>query len=185
MGILETFFSSIVSGGLTGIIGVIVQRYADHENKKLDLQVSAQKQSHEIALRKVDAEIMAQEWTARTKVASIESNAQIEVSENEAFSKSFNEPLRYAEGIKYTRKQGALLVLLDFIRGVVRPGLTIYLCILTTLVYMHSRQLIGEKLLTPEQALEIIKLIIGTVLYLTTTCLLWWFGVRNKQQAPY
>ncbi len=63
-------------------------------------------------------------------------------------------------------------------------ALTVYLCAISTLIYLQARELVGKENLTSEQALQIENLIVGTILYLTTTCVLWWFGTRNKQQVP-
>jgi len=94
------------------------------------------------------------------------------------------EPKRYSEGVPVGKAGGFLLVLLDLFRGVVRPALTVYLCVLTTMIYYQARILIDREDLDPEQALQIEHLIVGTILYLTTTCVLWWFGTRNKQEQP-
>lgn len=182
--LLGTFFSSIISGGMTGILGVVVQRIADYKNKQLDIEMNREKMAHEVALRQVDHQIVSQEWVGRTTVAQIEADGREAVADSQAFAASFNEPQRYSDAVKPSRKQAWLLVVLDFIRGLVRPGLTIYLCILTTLVYYHARTLITDKPIDPAYATELVKMIVGTILYLTTTCLLWWFGVRNKAQGP-
>ncbi len=172
-------FESILSGGLTGLLGVVVQRIADYKNKQLDIQISREKNEHDIKMREVDALIMAQEWAARTQVATIEAESKMDVADSAAFASSFNEPVRYSEGVKPTKFAGSMLILLDFIRGIVRPGLTIYLCVLTTMIYFQAKNLIGEGL-DPLKAYDLLNEIVGTVLYLTVTCLLWWFGVRNK-----
>jgi hypothetical protein len=182
--ILGGALSAVVSGGMTGILGVVVQRIADYKNKQLDLQLMDKKHTHEVKMREVDALIMQQEWAARTEVASIEAAGREAVADSQAFAASFNEPSRYSEGAKFTDNQAWLMVILDFIRGIVRPGLTIYLCILTTFVYFEAKGLLANSPINETQAYEIIKLIIGTILYLTTTCLLWWFGSRNKQVGP-
>lgn len=182
--ILSTVVSSIFSGGMTGILGVIVQRIADYQNKKLDLQLITIKNDHEIQLKEVDAEIMREEWAQRTRIAEIEEKGQEAVSDSEAFEASFNEPQRYSVPSKHNTAQNWLMVLLDTIRGLVRPVLTVYLCILTTLIYLHSRSLLNGVTMTTEQAISNINLVVGTVLYLTTTCVLWWFGTRNKQKQP-
>ena len=75
-------------------------------------------------------------------------------------------------------------MLLDFARGIVRPALTIYLCALTTYIWWQVRQLIDKEDLDPAEVLEVWKMVVNTILYLTTTCILWWFGTRNKGQAP-
>jgi hypothetical protein len=185
LGLIGTFFTSIISGGLTGIFGVGVQRYADYKNKELDLAASRDKMAHEVTLRKVDAEIMAQEWAARTKVAEVEAAGKEAVADSQAFAASFHmEPVRYSGDVKPTPGQGWLLVILDFVRGMIRPSLTVYLCVLTTLVYFQARDIQVRAGVSSEEAYQVVQQVVGTVLYLTTTCVLWYFGTRNKGQPP-
>ncbi len=72
-------------------------------------------------------------------------------------------------------------MILDFIRGSIRPGLTIYLCVLTTLIYVQTRTLIGTAM-PPDQAAAIVKEIISTVLYLCSTTVCWWFAIRGGRK---
>jgi hypothetical protein len=183
--ILGTIFGSIFSGGATGLIGVIAQRYGDYKNKQLDMQLESQRHANAVAMRQVDAEIMAQEWAAKTKVAEVEAAGKEAVADAAAFGESYKlEPTRYSEGVKPSHWQGWVLVLLDAFRGSIRPLLTLYLCALTTYIWLQVRTLLATEDINTEQALEIWKLVIGTVLYLFTTCTLWYFGTRNKQAAP-
>ena len=184
--VLGTIFGSIFGGGATGLLGIVAQRWADYKNKQLDIELQRTKYEHEIKLREADAAIMAQEWAARTRVAEVEAAGREAVADSQAFTASFGmEPTRYSEGVKPSRGQGWVLVLLDALRGAVRPVLTVYLCVLTTLVYLQARDLLaGEDGMTAEQALDLVRLVVGTILYLTTTCVLWWFGTRNKGGAP-
>lgn len=183
---ISSLFTSIISGGMTGILGVAVQRYADFKNKQLDIEQAKLRYSYETSLRELDAKIMAQEWAGRSHVAEIEAAGREAAADAGAFAASFGlEPVRFSAEVKPSRGQSWLLVVLDFVRGLVRPTLTIYLCALTTLVYFQARELIefGEAL-SGGEALDLIKQIVGTILYLTTTCVLWWFGTRNKQKPP-
>ncbi len=182
MGVLSDiggFLGSVLSGGVTGILGVAVQRVADYKNKQLDLQAAREKAQSEIALKQADAAIMAQEWAARTKIAETEAAGQEAVADSQAFAASFNEPKQYAAGA-LNPAQTWLMVVLDFVRGIVRPGLTIYLCVLTTLVYFQAREIQVRTGISSEEAYAVVKQVTSTILYLATTCLLWWFGVRNK-----
>lgn len=182
--VLGALVTSILSGGVTGIIGVAVQRIADYKNKELDLKLSAQKFEHERSLRAIDVALMEKEWSGRLRIAETESQVAVDSSDALAFSQSFKEPPMYSAKVRLTAREGWLLVMLDFLRGIVRPGLTIYLCVLTSLIYWHARGLLRAEILTQAEALSLVKLVVGTVLYLTTTCILWWFGTRNKQKAP-
>lgn len=181
---LGTIGSAILGGGATGLLGVVVQRIADYKNKQLDLRLSREKFRQELQLRRMDLQMLEKEWQARADIAVTESAARMDIADSEAFAKSFNETAIYSKEVKPSKGQGWMLVVLDFIRGIVRPALTMYLCAIATAMYFHARKMMGEQFITPEQAVEIMKMIIGTVLYLTTTCTLHYFGTRNKQKAP-
>lgn len=183
--LIGTVLGGILSGGATGLLGVAFQRFADYKNKQLDLQQQEKQQNHELAMRDKDAAIMAQEWAARTKVADIEAGAKVDAADAEAFAASYKlEPAMYSGSAKPTKAQAWVLVLVDGLRGSVRPLLTVYLCVITTMTYLDARALLGSTAYTTEQAFELTRLIVWTVLYLTTTCVLWWFGTRNKQTGP-
>jgi hypothetical protein len=177
--------SAILSGGATGLIGVAIQRFADYKNKMADLEKMKIQHEHERGLRELDAKIMEQEWAGRTKVAAVEAAGAEAVADAQAFAASFQlEPKRYSEGVKPGRVAGFLLVLLDVLRGVVRPGLTLYLCWIATVMYEQSRALIAIGDLQPVLLLDTHKQLVSTLLYLFTTCVLWWFGTRNKAPQP-
>ena len=183
--ILGTIVGGILTGGARGLIGVALQRFADYKNKQLDIETLKIKHTNEVEMRRVDAEIMAQEWAARTKVAEVETAGASDVEESKAFAASFGmEPQRYAEGAKLTPNQTWLMVLLDFFRGAVRPALTLYLCILVTAIWIEARIQLRAEDLSNDQALELFKLVLGTIVYVWTTVTLWWFGTRNRQKQP-
>lgn len=177
-GFFGTIISCLLSGGVTGLFGVAFQRYFDLKKIALDNEAAKDKQAHEQALRALDLNIMKEEWSSRTKVAELELDTK-------AFAASFNEPAKYSDGVKYSSQQSWFMVILDFIRGLVRPVLTVYLCALMTYIYFHAEQMLhtdGMEALSVEKAVELVRYIIGTILYLTTSCVLWWFGTRNKQK---
>ncbi len=177
---LLTGITSILGGGITGLIGSVTQRIFEYKSKKLDIELQASKFANEIALKKVDAEIMSQEWAARTKVADIEATAKVDVEDAKAFSAALtSEPARYSVGT-LSEKQNWLMVFLDFVRGVIRPGLTVYLCAITTAIYIKASRLLNGDVILPGMAYDMVQNIINTILYLTVTCVCFWFGTRNK-----
>lgn len=173
--------ASLFGGGLTGLIGSVVSRIFDYKTKKLEIEQARERFAHEVAMRRVDAEILQAEYAGRTKVAEVEASGREAVADAQAFAASFNEPVRYSADVAPTAGQGWLLVLLDVLRGLVRPGLTIYLCVITTMVYLQARWLLGAGI-SPDAAQATLDRIIETVLYLTSACTLWWFGSRVKSQ---
>jgi hypothetical protein len=186
------FGTSVMSGGLTGLLGVIVQRGADIWNKKQDLDKQREQWAHDRDMRRIDGELMDKEWAHRTQIAETEAQAARDVQDGKAFEASQRrEPQRYAEGLKAPRGGRVakffaglgwlMMVILDFVRGAVIPGLTIYLCALTTQVYLQARALLAGENLDAVQAMAISNRIVDTILYLTTTCVLWHFGTTNRQ----
>lgn len=178
---------AIVSGGATGLLGIVFQRIFDHWKNKQELDKLKAQHEHERGMRKLDAEIMAQEWAARTKVAEVEAAGREAVADSQAFAASFAlEPKLYSEKVKPGKVAGFMLVLVDVIRGIVRPGLTLYLAWIATSLYEQNRALVAVLDLQTDttKILGIYEQIVVTLLYLFTTCVLWYFGTRNRQQAP-
>lgn len=186
MGDLFSGLFAILSGGATGLLGVIAQRIFDHWKLKQENDRLAIIHAHELAMKKADAEIMAQEWAQRAKVAEIEAAGKEAVADAQAFAASFNEPQRYSEGVKVGKWGGILLVLADVSRAVVRPGLTVYLAWIATELYYQSDKIITLVNVTVHQQVltELHKQIVLTLLYLFVTCVCWWFGTRNKAPQP-
>lgn len=183
--ILGTIFGSIFSGGATGLIGVALQRWMDYKNKQLDLSLEKERRETELAKRRLDAEIMKEEAAGRLKVAQEESFAARDVAETKAFAETLlKEPPRYSSETGLTPNQQWVMVVLDAFRGAVRPALTIYLCALTTYVWIQVRVELADQNLSAEAALDVWRLVVGQILYLTTTVTLWWFGTRNKMKQP-
>lgn len=182
--ILGTVFGSIFSGGATGLVGVAIQRWADYKNRQLDIQIERERRETEIAKRRADAEIMREEYAGKLKVAQEEGATARDVAESQAFAETLlKEPERYSQG-KFTTGQQWILVLLDAFRGSVRPALTIYLCALTTYVWVQVRAELENQDISGDAALGVWRMVVGNILYLTTTVVLWWFGTRNRQQQP-
>jgi hypothetical protein len=184
---LMGLISSILGGGATGLLGVAFQRFFDFLKVKQDIELAKLNNEHARDMRKIDAELLDKEWAARTQVATIEAESRQSAAADNAFSASFAmEPKQYSAKVKVGPVAGFMLVLLDFLRGIIRPGLTVYLCAITTMVYLQARAVVemSGATLDPAAAMSTYTMIINTILYLTTTCVLWWFGTRNRQKPP-
>lgn len=157
-----TGIASILGGGITGLIGSVTQRVFEYKSKKLDIELEKNRFEHEVALK------------------SIQYKAAVDVEDSKAFNTALSSEPKMYHDQGLSNKQNWLMVILDFIRGSIRPGLTIYLCGITTAIYSQAKAIMGTSLL-PFQAYELVNQIINTILYLTTTCILFWFGTRNKK----
>lgn len=183
---------AILSGGATGLLGVIFQRIFDHWKNKQELDKLKAQQDHEEKMKRIDIELMKEEWAQRVKVAQVEGETARDVADANAFAASLtSEPKRYSEGVKAGKVGGFLLILADVLRGTVRPGLTIYLAWIATSLYIDSRRALDLAQVTLElgsfdlpAVVDMHRQIVFTLLYLFTTCCLWWFGTRNKAPQP-
>jgi|TARA_R110000824_G_scaffold167291_4_gene344229 hypothetical protein len=171
--------TTLASGGVTGLLGGFLSKGMEVWKQKEDRKSQADRLLHEQTMRKIDGDIMLQEWKQRADVARIEGEAEVDVSDSQAFAASFKmEPKKYSSGVKAGPITGAMLISLDFIRGMVRPGLTLYLCGITTLIWFEISAVQALADVTPDQAFDLQELMVTSILYLTTTCVLWWFGTR-------
>lgn len=174
---LLSAFGSVLSGGATGLIGMAIQRYADYKNKQQDMLNRVEERKHELA-------VMNAEWQGRLSVAKTEGESARDVADSQTLTASYQGAFdRLAQWDMKNDPWWSKIWLLmaDFLRAMVRPGLTVYLCVLTTLIYLEARSLVAVEEITAEDALGLQRRIVETILYLTTTCVLWWFGTRNKQ----
>jgi hypothetical protein len=186
---LETLIGgalSILTGGATGLIGIGLQRFFDHLKVKQETEQLKLKFEHERGLRQIDLQIMGEEWKGRVLVATKEGEAAMDVAQSKAFEQTlWKEPDRYSDPKKVSPIANFFLVLLDVVRGIVRPGLTVYLCWIATQMYEQSRALMAVlDLEDPKVIAEVYKHLVFTLLYLFVTCVTWWFGTRNKAPQP-
>jgi hypothetical protein len=73
----------------------------------------------------------------------------------------------------------------DFIRGMIRPTLTVYLCGVTTWVTLMAWKIMqasGTEI-TATQAMVIFQDTTSIVVYLTVSCVTWWFGDRRMAKS--
>ena len=145
---------SIVSGGATGLLGVVFQRFFDWLNVKANIQRDKLKYDHEATMRDKDAAIMREEWAGRLKVASTEADAAKDIAASNAFAQSlYKEPERYTVGEAPKNWMGSLgwlgLAATDILRGIVRPLLTLYLCVLVTAIWYEAKKLTNKEDLGP------------------------------------
>lgn len=163
------------------LLGPLVGLGGSALTKWLDQRAEASKQAHELAMRRADAELMAQEWAQRAKVAEIETTGASDVAASQAFSVALQaESQRYSQGMEASRGQKWLMFILDFTRGMVRPALTLYLCAITSAVAVQAYLLLDRVPMDQFEAWGMLKTIVEKVLFLTETVVLFWFGTRSK-----
>lgn len=185
--LIGNIFTSSLAGGATGIIGVIIQKWFEVKKTQNDLelaklQIAAAReqrkmdQAHEVDMAKLGAE-------------SAERRAQIEASQKEAeiAERSYQVSMEQSDKATYQPSvAGAgplvrgMMGLVDFLRGIIRPGATIYLLWLLTVVFWWVQELYNKAgvQMTPAEIKQLANDCVGTIFYLAVSTLMWWFGLR-------
>lgn len=182
--VFSDIIASVLGGGATGLLGAVVTRIADYKNRQLDIDLQKIKNDNELQMRHVDERIIEKELASRERVTFTEAEASMDIEASKSFQTALtNEPKLFHNPSKLTKAQNAYLAFVDGVRGLIRPGLTLYLCGVTTAVYMQAGTIIKSQPIPIEQSVEIYTQISSTILYLTTTCVLFWFGVRSEKRT--
>ena len=147
---------AVVSGGATGILGTIVSAGTEYFQAR-------QRHDHEIALRRVEMEMVQTEAASAERMAAMERESEQMRAEHAALEASYR-----AATTRMSAGDSRWLVAVDVIRGLTRPVLTLLLVTLAGVIYFT---------LSPQAGMR--AQIVDTVLYLATTTVLWWFGARH------
>jgi len=76
-------------GSALGWVGGWLQRKQDIEVKRLELADAEKSRAHEVAMRRVDIEIMQAEIAGKERIASIETEGRVEISQFDAIAKGY------------------------------------------------------------------------------------------------
>ncbi len=166
--------TNAVSGGLTGLLGTVFSGL-------MMWKENADKRAFEIEMRKMDISERKAEAEITLKQIEAESEAARVQGELTAFTASLNsDRASYSVG---TDKHLAL-VIVDVVRGLIRPVLTVALVWVMTVVTFDVIEASGgyEDFISREGS-QVGSELIGALIYMTTTAVLWWYGARSVSKS--
>jgi len=182
--ILKGILSSALAGGATGLLGGLLSTWGElskmrelhrHEEdqRKIDLLVAEKEAEGKISLARTEGEIKVQ----------IE-DVELQKSSMELDKATYSSTPGVMDKLKGWWGQLArfLLAAVDVTRGFIRPALTLYFAGLLSYIAFQVLTLF-QAIPQAEQTRIITSLmpeVINDIMYLSTTILLWWFGVRQK-----
>ena len=167
---LVNALGAIFGGGLTGLIGSAVTAFTEIKKQKMQYE-------HEEKMQEFAMQTLKLETEAQLKIVEVETTGKIEVADADVFKASFdNDKATYSVGIQKGKVTSFLLVLVDLLRGSVRPIVTYYFTILISIIFFD----LFTKYDISGKAESIINDVVLVILYIGTTVILWWFGTRNK-----
>ena len=162
---IADLFSTVVSGGATGLLGTAISGLLGLFKAKQDLK-------REIALRRLDIELAQAEGASAERVAALDLEARKAEAEFEALTAS------YREAARRWSKPGDhwAIIWVDVLRGATRPGLT----------WLHAALVAGiffALFLAETVAVHPLqKLIVHAVLFVYVSASVWWFGGRQVEK---
>mgnify|MGYP006163468995 FL=1 len=172
---MEALLSILTSTGAGGIIGVVGSWLTKREERK-NTQLQFERDVKLAEIRKDEAKNEADHELAiadkQIERAEVEGSLAVGQSEVEAFSKGLKEQNK-TYGIK----------IVDGIRGLMRPLITVYLLVIATLLTLKINELVGGlDSLEMSELKGIYDNVINQMLFLTATAVTWWFGSRPSSQ---
>lgn len=172
---IETIAALLTSGGTGGLIGLVGSWLTKREERK-SLEI---KFKHEVAMadiRRQEFELEADHELAMAdkemQRAELEGDIAVQGAELEAFTSSLDES-----------KKSYGIIIVDAIRGLMRPVITVYLLVVATLCTLKIGSLVGGlESLDPEMLSATYQSVINQMLFLTATSVTWWFGSRPSSK---
>jgi hypothetical protein len=151
-----------ILGGVTGLLGNVVSGIFKYKNTKLELQGKQLQFKHDLAMVEAETKAMIMEAKANIKVTQAQVEGAIEIEDSKAFmeaQKQGNKNLfdnKWIEGLLRVENKWAKIITIpiaslisilfgfvDFLRGLIRPALTVYLCGVTTWVTWMAWQIMN------------------------------------------
>lgn len=183
----------VILGGLTGLIGNIVTGIVNYKTMKAqnahDVKMTALQTAAKKAENKMKIDLANAQIAGEIEVADAAAFKEgLKHADDKIFGSEWVERLFAVEGwMRYISIPVGLFIAtmfgcLDFFRGLMRPLLTVYLTILSTYITWKAYELIqlaGVETMTVTQAIAIYGRTTDIIVYLTVTCVTWWFGDRR------
>ncbi|WP_031484434.1 hypothetical protein [Maridesulfovibrio frigidus] len=163
-----------IFGGISGWITEWQKRKTIELQHKQEM-VMADKQ---IEVMRVEGEVAVQQ--AREERAMTET-----IIDGQNYQQSLlHDSATYSRGKEKTWAD-FLLVVADFVRGITRPTMTVFLCWITWSTYQHFTGYLAESnvLVSSDTANEMVRYIVMNTVFMSSSAVGWWFSSRPSNKA--
>lgn len=185
---LEFLFSA-AGGGLFGTIGGLLKHFLElrqeAEKRKNDLELAKEMNSHEVNMYDKQIELIKLEAANALTLAELNKTKEENISWNESVASLMaSDKATYAVGDK--AKDSKWFIFVDVVRGLIRPGITIYFDILLSILGIWVLYTIFNVYPTLLANEEFIKLtftkLLDAVIMIGTTATMFWFIARPNKK---
>lgn len=181
-----TLLGTLLGGGITGILGNLITQIINMLNQR-------QVNQHDLALLKAKTE-------SAIALANVKTEGAVKLEEMTAFTESIKammvQPKLLPEAtidklLSHWWGVGTGIILsiffgiVDIIKAMIRPGMAVYLGVMATYITVMSYNTLKDTLgvdgqiLTPENAMVLLEVVVYTVLYMFTVVWGWYFADRR------
>ena len=184
----------VLLGGLTGLIGNVITGITKYKTQKLQFE-------HEQKMLELETKSMIMESKMQMAITKTQVEGEVEIADANAYVESIKASQKPLFSEKWIDKlfnvkgktgrffaipAGILIALafgfVDWLRGVMRPFLTIYLVGMSTAITIMAWKILHMTDLTTfslSDAIGVYKQVTSIIIYLTVSCVTWWFGDRS------
>jgi hypothetical protein len=192
-----------ILGAATGLIGNVVQGIFNYKTQKIELERDKGKHDHEIAMVKAETEAMIMESKANIAITRAKIEGEVELADADVYKTAQKEGNKNLFGQKWVDKllsvEGKWKLLtvpvavivaflfgfVDFLKGLIRPTLTIYLTGMSTWITMMAWKIMQAEgvTITVTEATEIFRDVTSIMIYLTVSAVTFYFGDRRMAKT--
>jgi hypothetical protein len=168
------------SGGFLGVLGALFKHgleiYQEKKREDAALSVLIEKNKHELLMTDKEIAIITLEAKNANVLAELNASKEIEVSSYNAMAKSYD-----ADKATYSNAPTSKwMIAVDFVRGMTRPALTLYYAIMLSVFTFCIWSYIPVSVMNDPLFLkETFYRLVDALIFVTTTCVLWWFAARQ------
>ena len=155
---------SLAAGGATGLVGTALSYATRHLGARQAHHQEVELRQLDLQIAEVEAQAAERQTALETDARRLETDTRRQEAEWEAMRASYQEAAR-----RWSRPgDSGWMVLVDVVRGLTRPALTWASLVGLGWIWWS---------LPVEAAAS--ERVVDTIIYLASTCVLWWFGARG------
>lgn len=179
---------ALLSGGLGAALGGVTGLIGNWLNNKKEIKLAELRLQEKAADRQHERDMQANQYKGELALRKEQNSKDMAISADNLMASSY----KLAEGdIDKTENHNGfvrfIFGVVEFCRRLVRPtasfGSMAVLGYITLFVYDHLPDFLDNLMImgSEDEAFLLMKYLVGTICYISTTVVLWWFGTRTKR----
>lgn len=163
------------TGGFGTVVGLLGSYMTKREERlSQQIRLESEKQMAELRIKEQELEQAHELGMADKQMQRAEVEGALKIGEVEAAA--------FVASVKESGKKIGI-TFIDGVRGMMRPLITTYLLIVSTILAYKLNALVGGlQVLPADEVYKLYREVIQQIIFLTATAVTWWFGSRPTQR---